>query len=145
MPKRSTQGSRSTKRAVVEKVFPWGTFLFVASMSALALQWPLLRLAHVALPFPWVPVLAGVSIFAAAYLLSWAAEVAQLDIPPALALALLALVAVLPEYAVDMFFAYRAGSDPSYIQYAAANMTGSNRLLIGLGWPVIVFVSAWRR
>ena len=38
-----------------------------------------------------------------------------------------------PEYAVDLYFAYRAGSNPDYVQYAAANMTGSNRLLLGLG------------
>jgi cation:H+ antiporter len=27
------------------------------------------------------------------------------------------------------------------VQYAAANMTGSNRLLLGLGWPVVVITS----
>jgi cation:H+ antiporter len=30
---------------------------------------------------------------------------------------------------------------PEYTQYAAANMTGSNRLLMGVGWPVVVLVS----
>jgi cation:H+ antiporter len=29
------------------------------------------------------------------------------------------------------------------VQYAAANMTGSNRLLLGLGWPVVVITSLW--
>ena len=67
-------------------------------------------------------------------MLSWAAEVAQLDIPQALALALLALIAVLPEYAVDMYFAWMAGKNPSYTAFATANMTGANRLLIGVGW-----------
>jgi hypothetical protein len=37
---------------------------------------------------------------------------------------------VLPEYAVDFYYAYAAGQDPSsnYVHYAAANMTGANRL-----------------
>ncbi len=84
--------------------------------------------------------LPGLGIFAAAFMLSWAAELAQLDIPQTLALTLLALIAVLPEYAVDVYFAWMAGKDPSYIAYATANMTGSNRLLIGLGWPTVVLV-----
>jgi cation:H+ antiporter len=42
---------------------------------------------------------------------------------------------------VDLYFAYAAGSDPTYVAYAAANMTGSNRLLLGLGWSSVVLVS----
>ncbi|MBI3318534.1 MAG: sodium:calcium antiporter [Candidatus Omnitrophica bacterium] len=91
------------------------------------------------LPVPWNAVLPGLGIFGAAFLLSWAAELAQLEIPQALALAVLALIAVLPEYAVDIYFAWTAGKDPSYIPYATANMTGANRLLIGFGWPVVLF------
>jgi cation:H+ antiporter len=71
-------------------------------------------------------------------MLSWAAELAQLEIPQALALALLALIAVLPEYAVDMYFAWEAGKDPNYTAFATANMTGANRLLIGVGWATVV-------
>ena len=47
---------------------------------------------------------------------------------------------MLPEYAVDLYYAYVSGHVPEYTQYAAANMTGSNRLLMGLGWPVVVLV-----
>ena len=54
-------------------------------------------------------VLFGLAIVGAAFLLSWAAEVAQLDISAGLALALLALIAVLPEYAVDFVFAWKGG------------------------------------
>jgi len=84
----------------------------------------------------------GAGICGAAFLLSWATEVAQLDIPRALALAVLALVAVFPEYAVDVYFAWRAGQDPTYTAYATANMTGSNRLLIGVGWAAPV-LAVW--
>ncbi|MBT0769550.1 hypothetical protein KIH74_11500 [Kineosporia sp. J2-2] len=85
----------------------------------------------------------GAAVFAASFVLAWAAEAAQVDISGGLAIAILALIAVLPEYAVDLFYAWSAGSDPEYVQYAAANMTGSNRLLLGLGWPVVVLVGLW--
>jgi cation:H+ antiporter len=85
----------------------------------------------------------GMGVVASAVLLSWAAEAAQVDISGSLAIAILALIAVLPEYAVDLYFAYTAGSDPTYTQFAAANMTGSNRLLIGIGWPLVAFVGFW--
>jgi cation:H+ antiporter len=83
----------------------------------------------------------GAAVVAASFLLAWAAEAAQKDISGALAIALLALIAVLPEYAVDLYYAFRSGSDPAYEQYAAANMTGSNRLLLGFGWPHVVLVA----
>ncbi|UTT53171.1 sodium:proton exchanger [Microbacterium maritypicum] len=83
----------------------------------------------------------GAAVVAASFVLAWAAEAAQKDISGALAIALLALIAVLPEYAVDLYYAFRSGSDPEYAQYAAANMTGSNRLLLGFGWPLVVIVA----
>lgn len=112
------------------------------------------------LPLPWIvlnllgfhgsPVLTsaltGVAILGAAFMLSWAAELFQLEVSQALALALLALIAVLPEYAVDAVFAYQAGQDPvlAHEGYAVANMTGANRLLIGVGWSAVVLLAWWR-
>ncbi|MBI5159933.1 MAG: sodium:proton exchanger [Micrococcales bacterium] len=102
-----------------------------------------LRIAGVELS-PVIAVLVfGVGVLASVALLMWAAEAVRADISGSLALALLSLVAILPEYAVDIFFAFRAGSDPSYAAYATANMTGANRLLIGVAWPVLVFVAIW--
>lgn len=86
-------------------------------------------------------VIFGAAVVAASFLLAWAAEAAQVDVSGGLAIAVLALVAVLPEYAVDLYYAYASGRNPHYTQYATANMTGSNRLLMGLGWPVVVLVS----
>ncbi|WP_028709705.1 sodium:proton exchanger [Propionicicella superfundia] len=83
----------------------------------------------------------GAAVVAAAFLLAWAAEAAQKDISGTLAIALLALIAVLPEYAVDLYYAFRSGSDPAYLHFAAANMTGSNRLLLGFGWPLVLIVA----
>jgi cation:H+ antiporter len=116
----------------------------MAGMFLLALQWPVLKLVFHHLPLPWEPLLPGLAIFASAYLLSWAAEVAEMDIPSALALALLSLAAVAPEYAVDIYFAWRGGQDPTYVHYATANMTGGNRLLIGLGWALVVLAYCFK-
>jgi cation:H+ antiporter len=82
----------------------------------------------------------GVAIVGAAFLLSWAAEVFQLDVSQGLALALLALIAILPEYIVDATFAWKAAQDPSQASLAVANMTGANRILIGIAWPLVVLL-----
>lgn len=82
------------------------------------------------------------AVVGAAFLLSWAAETAEMDVPRSLSLAVVALLAVLPEYAVDMYFAWMAGRvGGDYIHYAAANMTGANRLLLGVGWSLVAFVA----
>src|ERR687896_556481 len=95
-------------------------------------------------PGPIRALLFGITIVGAAFLISWAAEVVQLDFSQGLALALLALIAVLPEYVVDASFAWLAAEDPSYAGYAIANMTGANRLLIGIAWPMVILI-AWLR
>lgn len=88
----------------------------------------------------------GLAILAAGFLLSWGVEAAEEHVSRGLALAVLALITVLPEYVIDLYYAFQAGRDPGsdYVQYAAANMTGANRLLVGLGWPVIVLLYWWR-
>ena len=99
-----------------------------------------LRLTGTHTSAPLQSVAFGLAVLGAAFLLSWAAEVAQLEISQALALAVLALIAVLPEYAVDLYFAWSAAARPEYGAYAAANMTGANRLLIGVAWPLIILI-----
>jgi cation:H+ antiporter len=101
----------------------------------------------------------GLAIVGAAFMLSWAAEVAQLDISAGLAIAVLAFIAVLPEYAVDMVFAWKGGNayeefgaacqaagatTESDCSLALANMTGANRLLIGIGWSMVVALAYWQ-
>jgi cation:H+ antiporter len=85
----------------------------------------------------------GAAVVAASFVLAWAAEAAQIDVSGGFAIAVLALIAVLPEYTVDLYYAYVAGHNADYVQYAAANMTGSNRLLMGIGWPVVVMVGLY--
>lgn len=105
----------------------------------LSLQWIYFKNSGIVLHSPWNAISPGIAIFGAAFILSWGAELAQFEIPQSLAIAFLALIAVLPEYAVDMYFAWEAGKNPEYIHYATANMTGANRLLIGVGWAAVVF------
>jgi len=91
-----------------------------------------------------VSFLSGFAIIGAAFLLSWGAELAERDIPRSLALIVLALISVLPEYAVDLHFAWEAGKNPEYKAYTIANMTGANRLLIGVGWALVAIVYFFR-
>lgn len=93
----------------------------------------------------------GIAIVGAAFILSWAAEVIQLDVGSGLALAFLALIAVLPEYAVDFVFTANAGREfadtgaaTQWGPLALANMTGANQLLIGFGWPLVILLGTWR-
>ncbi len=94
----------------------------------------------------YTALITAIAIFSASFLLTWACEVIQLDIPQSVAVALVALIAVLPEYAVDMYFTWMAGKHPEgdYVHYAIANMTGANRLLIGIGWSVIILIFAFK-
>ena len=79
----------------------------------------------------------GGAVVAGAFILGWISEAAELDLRGGLSIALLAVIAILPEYVVDFYFAFAAGSDPSMAPYASANLTGANRLLLGLGWPAM--------
>ncbi|MHA6627747.1 sodium:proton exchanger [Pseudonocardia sichuanensis] len=123
-----------------------GTYLGAASY---------LGLPHPELPAPLGALIYGIAIIAAAFVLSWAAEAAQVDVSAGLALAVLALLAVLPEYAVDFVFSLQAGlvygehgecvptpDGANPCSLALANMTGANRVLVGIGWPVVVLVAA---
>ena len=99
----------------------------------------------------------GLGIVGGAFLISWAAEAAQVDVSASFAIAILALIAILPEYAVEAVLAWDAGQ--SYIlatqggqvfsagsavtdemERVAANVTGANRLLIGLGWSAVILI-----
>jgi cation:H+ antiporter len=82
------------------------------------------------------------SILGAAFLVAWGAEAAQFLISQGLALAILAWLQTLPEFAVEAVIAWEAGRDPERSHLAIANLTGAIRLLLGLGWPMIYFVFA---
>jgi cation:H+ antiporter len=127
--------TRSRKRDVLAMAFA----------GALPVPWIVLHnLAGLDLAPEPVATAAGLAILGGAFLLSWGTELAERDIPQSFAILVLALVSVLPEYAVDLHFAWKAGTDPTYAPYAVANMTGANRLLIGLGWATVVLIACQR-
>ncbi|ELZ91851.1 Na+/Ca2+-exchanging protein [Haloferax mucosum ATCC BAA-1512] len=94
--------------------------------------------------------LSGIAILGASFLLAWGAETAEADVPRAFALAVLAVLAVAPEYAVDALYAWEAGINPGSPEsmeaasLAVANMTGANRILIGIGWSAIALFTVVR-
>jgi cation:H+ antiporter len=129
--------------------------------------------AHHDLPSLPVVVVSGGAILGASFLLAWAAEIAEKDVPRSFAIAVLAVIAVAPEYAVDALFAFNAGAGGATAQacgsltasqmaaaaegsgiplaeachdanLAIANMTGANRILIGLGWAGIALFTVYR-
>jgi cation:H+ antiporter len=116
---------------------------FAVALAVLAaLPAILVHVGVLDMPLPVATLFYGMAILGASFAMAWGAEASEHDIPRALALTVVALLAVFPEYAVDIVFAFKAGQDPAFAPYAAANMTGSNRLLLGLGWPTIA-VLAW--
>ncbi|MCX2948891.1 sodium:proton exchanger [Lentzea sp. NEAU-D7] len=133
----------------------------LAAAAAICLPGAYLGTAdYLGLPHPGFPAVAdamvfGIAIVGAAFVLAWAAEAAQVDISAGLAIAVLAVVAVLPEYAVDLVFTYQAGQQfgehgtcvsaeggANPCSLALANMTGANRILVGFGWPLVVLVAS---
>ena len=77
------------------------------------------------------------SMLASAFVVAWAAEAAQFFVSQGLALALLAWIQVLPEFAVEAVIAWHRD-----VPLMTANFTGALRLLTGLGWPLIWLVHA---
>src|SRR5881398_3481604 len=82
------------------------------------------------------------SILMSAFLVAWGAHAAQFLISQGLALAILAWLQTLPDFAVEAVIAWDAGREPERAHLAIANLTGAIRLLLGLGWPMIYFVFA---
>jgi len=83
----------------------------------------------------------GLAIVSAAFILGWIGEAAELDLSGGLAVSILALVAILPEYVVSIYFSWAAGADPKMVEYATANLTGANRIVQGFGWPIVALIA----
>jgi cation:H+ antiporter len=111
-----------------------------------------IRAAHIYPPFfgmllavgaieevsPGTALWATPAILVAAMMIAWAAESAQFFIAQGFALAILAWLQTLPEFAVEAVLAWR-----QVVPLLLANLTGALRLLTGLGWPLIYFTAAF--
>ena len=87
---------------------------------------------------PWSVLWTAPSILIAAMLIAWAAESAQFFIAQGFALAILAWLQTLPEFAVEAVLAWQ-----QQVPLLLANLTGALRLLTGLGWPMIYATAAF--
>jgi cation:H+ antiporter len=81
---------------------------------------------------------AAPAILFAAMMIAWAAESSQFFIAQGFALAILAWLQTLPEFAVEAVLAWK-----QQVPLLLANLTGALRLLTGLGWPLIYFTAAF--
>src|SRR5213593_5079962 len=91
----------------------------------------------------WVNAWPFPAVVFSAFMISWAAECAQFLVSQGMALAILAWLQAMPEFAVEAVIAWS-----QQIHFMTANFTGSLRLLVGLGWPLIfavALIGTWRR
>ncbi len=95
----------------------------------------------VALPLshtsPWASLWTAPSILIASVLIAWGAESAQFFVAQGFALAILAWMQTLPEFAVEAVLAWHRQTT-----LLMANLTGALRLLTGLAWPLIYLTAA---
>jgi cation:H+ antiporter len=120
--------------------------------GALTLPWVVVYLTGAAHGLATLTTVAvsGLSVLGASFLLAWGAETAEKDVPRAFAIAILAVLAVAPEYAVDALYAWNAGLYAGTERgveagnLAVANMTGANRILIGIGWAGVALFTVFR-
>jgi cation:H+ antiporter len=78
------------------------------------------------------------AILVSALMIAWAAESAQYFVAQGFALAMLAWMQTLPEFAVEAVLAWHQQT-----HLLLANLTGALRLLTGLGWPAIYATAAF--
>jgi cation:H+ antiporter len=86
---------------------------------------------------PFAVLWAGPGIVIASLMIAWGAEATQFFIAQGIALAILALLQTLPEFAVEAVLAWH-----QEVRYLLANLTGALQLLTGIGWPLIYFAAA---
>jgi cation:H+ antiporter len=141
----------------------------VGVAAALTVGWVALFVSGTGVGTVGTVLVSGLAILGSSFLLAWGAETAEKDVPRAFAIAVLAILAVAPEYAVDALYAWNAGAGSATAEACAgltagqietggsglarachdanlaiANMTGANRILIGIGWAGIAIFTIWR-
>jgi cation:H+ antiporter len=118
----------------------WTRHLFAA--AACALVGVLVHLAGRNLPVQLATIGLGVGVVGAAFLLGWAADAGEAVFSGGLVLAVIALVAVLPEFVIETRFAYSQQT-----ALVTANLTGATRLLLtgATALPLVVAFIARRR
>ena len=129
----SATRSRSVDRS-------WRRHLF--SAAGCAVFGVLVHLAGPIVPVELATVGLGIGVIGAAFLLAWAADAGEAVFHGGLVLAVVALVTVLPEFVIEVRFAYIQETE-----LVSANLTGATRLLLtgAIAMPLIVAFIARRR
>jgi cation:H+ antiporter len=117
---------------------PWQQRL--AGTAAGTVPGILVRLSGGLIPYPLQVLAYGAAVICAAFLLAWACEAAQVDVARGAVVAAVAFVAILPEYIVEVHFAFSGRAD-----YVTANLTGASRLLLGVCVALPAMVAALPR
>jgi cation:H+ antiporter len=86
---------------------------------------------------PWSVLWTTPCILVASIVITWGAESAQFFVAQGFALAILAWMQTLPEFAVEAVLAWRQQTP-----LLLANLTGALRLLTGAAWPMIYLTAA---
>ena len=136
-------------KMVNNKIIQYKPISIITINLIIAIVGIIVKSQHSLLPEILLPILYGFSIFSAALIISWAAESSERDISGSFVIAIIALIAVLPEYAIETVLAYTAGQSyklnnfvfTNRVGYVSANVTGANRLLAGFGWPLIMLIN----
>ena len=136
-------------KMVNNKIIQYKPISIITINLIIAIVGIIVKSQHSLLPEILLPIAYGCSIFSAALIISWAAESSERDISGSFVIAIIALIAVLPEYAIETVLAYTAGQSyklnnfvfTNRVGYVSANVTGANRLLAGLGWPLIMLIN----
>jgi cation:H+ antiporter len=125
--------SRSTRAA------PWQRHLaFAAGCASVGV---LMHFGSRFLPVQLDLIGLGIGLVGASFLLAWAADAGEAVFSGGLVLAVIALVAVLPEFIIEVRFAYIQQAD-----LVTANLTGATRLLLtgAVALPLLVAFLARR-
>ena len=110
--------------------------------GACALVGVLVHRAGARLPVQLETVGLGIGVVGAAFLLAWAGDAGEAVFSGGLVLAVIALVAVLPEFVIEARFAYSQQAE-----LVTANLTGATRLLLtgATALPLVVAFIARRK
>ena len=119
---------------------PWHRALATAAGCASA--GVVVQLAGPVVPVQVALIGLGVGLIGASFLLAWAADAGEAVFSGGLVLASIALVAVLPEFIIEVRFAYTQQAD-----LVTANLTGATRLLLtgAVALPLLVAFLARRK
>src|SRR3954453_1637067 len=114
----------------------------VATAAACALVGLVVHAVGPLLPVPLTAIGLGVGVLGASFMLAWAADAGEAVFSGGLVLAAVALVGVLPEFIIEVHFAFIQRAD-----LVTANLTGATRLLLtgAIALPLLVAFNAQRR